>query len=273
MDFSLANGGIIKQDGVTAATTTGTTITASATAHTKGAWTQVSAAAPESVRGFWLVVHSPSSYRYMLDVSYGAGNIVVATNLWLKMRPQTAGQQFWCPLHIPAGEAVYVRCQAGSGSATIACSIIWQCGEIVQPSWLGVATTYGATTASTSGTDFDPGGTANTKGAYTQITAATTRDIRSAMVCFGHQLNAASPPSYNQTRWLVDIAIGSAGSEAIRIPDLPVTIDSAGDCPLNPVFGPFHLYIPSGTRLAVRAQCTEIDSVLRLLGVVVVGFN
>jgi hypothetical protein len=278
MDFPLANGGIIKHDGVTAATSLGTTITTSATNNTKGAWTEVSAAAPNSVVGFWLCVYLPltPAVRWLFDVAYGASNIVIVDNLWIRQVTCTGGQRFWIPLHVPAGEPVQVRAQnyrTGGVAGTCEVSIIWQCGTMVSATPFGHAATYGAATASTSGTDVDPGATANTKGAYSELSAATTHDIRSMLLCFGHSSTTALGQAFVNTSSLVDVAIGAAGSELVRLPDLPLIISAWLDSHANPVMGPFDVFIPAGTRLSARAQCSSADALYRTLALVIVGFN
>jgi hypothetical protein len=279
MDFPLANGGIIKHDGVTTATSLGTTITTSATNNTKGSWTEVSAAAPNSVVGFWLCVYFPSVTRFMFDVAYGASNIVIADNLWSKTVTGGGGHKFWIPVSVPAGEPVQVRaqCYRTTGAGTCDVSIMWKCGTMVSTTPFGHAETYGAVTASTNGTTIDPGASANTKGAYVELAASTARDIRSALLCFGHGGSTVAGVDYltatGNIPWLVDVAIGGAGSEAIRIPDIPVLVPYWSDHHSSPVIGPFDLFIPAGSRLSARAQCSSVDAAFRTVGLVIVGFN
>ena len=63
---------------------------------------------------------------------------------------------------------------------------------------------------------------------------------------------------------LFDIAIGPASSEEIVIENVPLSYASTYDMLIDQVMF-FELYIPSGTRIAVRAQNSETLSLLREL--------
>lgn len=105
------------------------------------------------------------------------------------------------------------------------------------------ADVIGAVTASSVGT-LVPGHTANTKGSYTQIVAATSSDCHAIVISLLCALT-----SYTATN-LVDIAVGASGSEQIIIPDILVCSDQwdayNGANLLLPV------EIPAGSRIAAR---------------------
>lgn len=88
---------------------------------------------------------------------------------------------------------------------------------------------------------------ANTKGSYAQLTAATAYDACYAMVTVGppNSSGSSSAPT------LVDIAVGASGSEFVIIPNFIsdyVGFDLSGSS-----FG-IPINIPAGTRIAARAQ-------------------
>lgn len=89
------------------------------------------------------------------------------------------------------------------------------------------------------------GGSAHTKGAWTEIVASTSADVASITV------NSTAPVGQNgiDTRCLVDIGIGGSGSETVIIPNIAVGNKSSSTAGwLFPVF------IPKGTRVAFRSQ-------------------
>jgi hypothetical protein len=108
---------------------------------------------------------------------------------------------------------------------------------------------YGVDTTQCRGTQVTGGGTANTKGSWTQIAAATSADIHflSAFIdvqdAFGS--SAAQP-------FLVDIGIGAAGSEIALIPNLLWSNPGQGGRQMVSVALP--IFIPAGTRISARCQ-------------------
>jgi hypothetical protein len=106
---------------------------------------------------------------------------------------------------------------------------------------------YGSTTASTTGTQVNTSGSNNTKGAWTQITAATTRSHFWGLIC----VRAVSG-----TQFLLDVGIGGAGSEQVIVPNLNIRDSSNGD----PAMWSVPLRIPSGTRVAMRAAAATGSS-------------
>lgn len=93
------------------------------------------------------------------------------------------------------------------------------------------------------------GGTANTKGAWSQIVASTAADC--SIVCV-QTFGLKSTTTVNGIS--VDIGVGAAGSEKVLIPDLLHWYNAVVNnfIVVNSVV--FPLNIPSGTRIAARAQ-------------------
>lgn len=103
----------------------------------------------------------------------------------------------------------------------------------------------GTTTAGLSAVNVPTGGTAHTKGAWTQVRASTgTNSTGSVLRYFmgGHTASATASPA------LVDIAYGTAGNEVLLIENLDVGFAAS----------PLHLLIPcqipAASRLVARAQ-------------------
>lgn len=120
--------------------------------------------------------------------------------------------------------------------------------------------TDGTSTGSSAGTTVTCSASANTKGSWVQLVAATSQ-ASGWVIPVINRGNAA-------TRYLVDIGIGSAGNEVVLIPNLPYQSNSSSS-PNGSAF-PFPLWLPAGVRVAARAQCGLSSSrtvVASLLGV------
>ncbi len=100
---------------------------------------------------------------------------------------------------------------------------------------------------STFGTRATAGGSANTKGSWSQVTASLPHDA------YGFWLTmAGTATSATSTDGLLDIGIGAGGSEVVLVPDLLAGwIGSPTQGP-RVLFIP--IFIPKGTRVAIRNQ-------------------
>ncbi len=113
---------------------------------------------------------------------------------------------------------------------------------------------YGATfVAGTDGILITAGSTANLKGAWTQITAATTIDTSA----LGVALNLVN--GYNGQSGL-DIGIGAGGAEVAIVSNL--VVPGGGNTVSNTTSILMPLTIPAGTRIAARSQSTAINKVM-----------
>jgi len=252
---------------VVSAATHGTTITANASINTKGSYTQLVASTTYDVCGFWLLLGAAgtSGAAYSVDIAVGAGGseqIIVADFVF--QQAGTVLNSVYFPIGIPAGSRVAARCQSTTTVATINVSIIGADGNFVQPH-LGNCTTYGFNSATTLGTNIDPGGSANTNGAYSQITASTTYDINAISLALDGQSTSTTGTMY------VDIAVGGAGSEQVIIPNIAVLLGA--NKPSQGSLGAFPVQIPAGSRIAIRAQCTNTTAGTRKIGATVYGIS
>jgi hypothetical protein len=97
--------------------------------------------------------------------------------------------------------------------------------------------------------------------------ASLSSDIQGFALNFGNRVNTARTSCF----WLVDFAIGGAGSEKIVIPDFLVRGHVSSD-DVYPMWSPFMpMAIPAGTRIAARAQCSITDATDRLIEVMMYG--
>lgn len=105
-------------------------------------------------------------------------------------------------------------------------------------------------------------GSTNTKGSWAEIVSATDRDWYGFWLMF----SAAVGQSGLNASQLCDIGIGAGGSEAVVLPNFvmggqPVISSGVSYVPNNPVYVP--LFIPKGTRVAVRTQAAVASRVAR----------
>jgi hypothetical protein len=131
------------------------------------------------------------------------------------------------------------------------------------------ALNYGPVTATTKLTSVDPGGTANTEGAYSQLSAATTNAVSWLVLQVGGDLATRGATNI---QWLLDIATGAAASEVNLISDLAIMEDGTSD-QLGPTGVLIPVQIPAGVRLSARAQCSVNTATERLLWLGVLGLT
>lgn len=273
-DWSILEGGRIETVGANAANSTGTSVTASATANTKGSYSQLTASTPADAAAITVLVNGPNSAAdYLVDIAVGAASSeqVICSNLTASSGTGavTRGATYTFPIPIPAGTRIAARAQSTTASAVIRPLVILHEHTLMTTESLGRAADYGSATGDSGGTSIDPGGTANTKGSWTQITASTTNPMMGFILAFGNQINTAR----TQGTFLFDVGIGGAGSEQVILADYFMAISAVDDAPdpIASVFIPCN--VPAGTRLAVRAQSSVTDATDRLVDVIIYGVD
>lgn len=271
-DFSLLGyGGPLETGGADATASRGTA-GATAANDTKTAYTQLIASSAFHATGFLVTVDAAlaAGNSLLFDVAVGAAASEQDIVENFAVTPRfSVSQRIYFPLPIPAGSRVSVRHQATSGSVVTYWMVHLIGRPLLSSSPLGRSTTYGANAADSGGVSVDPGGTANTKGSYSEIVASTTNIIKALYVCFSSGDNL----SRTDCTWLFDIAVGAGTSEEIILADLFLTIENATDAPTPAPLGPLPYAIPSGSRIAARAMCSIIDAADRLMDVVIVGLD
>lgn len=115
-------------------------------------------------------------------------------------------------------------------------------------------------TSVSEGTILTAAGSNNTKGSYSQLTAATSYAAGGALVIIGGANTSGGA-------YLIDIAIGGSGSEQIILPDLYYHAQS--DSTYMYFYIP--ISIPKGSRIAARAACSSASRTVRVNVVTVAG--
>ncbi len=271
-DFSSYGGSRAETVGADTANSRGASVTSGNT-NTKGSWAEIADSTPFQTAGFLLHVSHAMPADHLLDIGVGAAGseVAVVENLLISGGKNYGGPDcLWLPLAIPAGSRISARSQATTGTRVMFVALTLLGPTLYAPGGRGRMTTYGANTADSGGAGFDPGGSANTKGNWTQITASTTANMALMYIAFGNQANATIGAD---STWLVDIAVGAAGSEQIILSNIQLSANLQNDTADPGLFGPVPVSVPAGTRLAVRGQCTNTDATDRLLDCIVYGVD
>jgi hypothetical protein len=262
--------------GSTTGSSEGTVLT-SGSANAKGSYSQLVAStslATMFAQINWKVsadMGTLSGKVQAIDLAVGASGHeqVVLSNLVIHDGAATPsqGMTVGIPLSIPAGSRVAARSQSSSASDLCAINVILFGGSLEFPTFEQIDT-YGFNTGTTLGTSVDPGGTANTKGSYTQITSSTNRD-HFGLIIGVDDLNT----SPGVADILLDIAVGASGSEKILISNYLLTSSGVTDCFSPQNSGVIPVQVPSGTRLSARAASTNTTSGTRKMGITLYGLS
>lgn len=269
-DFSILGGGQ-RFESLGTSNALGTAIAYSGSTNTKNAaWTQLVAATSFDASGFIVdAVLQNDGRQSLVDIAIGAAaseQIIIAN---LLVAPSRGYQyvQYYFPIPIPAGSRLAGK-QQSNGTGSVYLSFNFIARNMLPSSPLGLITTYGADLTDSGGTQIDPGGTADTEGAYSQITASATYPIKQLIMAIGQQSNTTQT---SQTQ-MIDLAIGPA-TETPLISNLGYGVNTFSDVGSPIVYGPFDVDIPAATRLAVRSMCSINDATDRLFDVIIYGVS
>lgn len=239
--------------------------------NTKGAWTQLLAATAFDAHAMLLVFNDPdASFNGLVDIGIGAAGSerVLLPDLYIRTETNKFVGRLMVPIAIPAGTRLSARLQADSTVRVIDVGATLFARGFLPPYGLQRAEVYGVFVSSSSATSVDPGATANTKGAWAQIVASTSRPIR-YLVAF---ISPNDGAQLQDNGWLIDLGIGTSGQEKVLIPNIPSTSDNA-DEPEHQQYLCLPCHIPAGTRIACRAQSTSTDASDRIIRVALYGFG
>ena len=268
-EWSISSDARLVTVGQTAASSTGTTVTAG-TANVKGVWAQISAATPVNASGVIVMLASLSANGdYLIDIGIGAAGFesVLIRNILYCRRADDACAHFRFDVGVPAGSRLVARAQSTASSPTVVVAAMLLSYGFPGLSHLGLVLDYGTAVADSGGTGVDPGATLNTKNSWAELVAATASPIRQILICIGNQGNNVR----SAASWLLNIGVGPAGQEHVILADMTLESETVADLMQPPVLGPFPVAIPAGSRIAARAQCSISDATDRLFDVAVYG--
>lgn len=263
----------VSDDGVTASSR-GTTITAAASANTKGTYTQIIASTAHAAKGILVQLGAVTAgVDYSVDISIGAAaaEIIIVPDLIAGSGTGSIARQgpYFIPLSVPAGTRIAARCQATTLSSTIRVKV-HLLGDLpggMEP--FGKIVHYGFVAGTTQGTTIDPGATINTKGAYTALTASSTYAIKAL---YFDQSNLVQV-TRTSADWLLDIAVGAAAAEIVVLPNFHLEASTTDDTMVHTPSPLLAVSIPAGTRISARCMCSINTATVRNLAISVWGFS
>lgn len=256
--------------GVVAATSTGTLITASATANAKGAWVSLGSPAFDYE---WINIGigaSSAAADYVFDLGIWSGtataSFAIASDLRISALKGAADLflSYTLPIRIPKGQAgvsgISMRCASPTASATLRAIVTGSSSSpLGGPSFSRIRSLY--TPANSRGIAIDPGATANTKGAWTTVGSnlSTLGSIDALIVGIGPNADVTRTGS---ATGLLDIGLSGTWGQRVEIPNLLWGFTTTSDTPFPSVYGPFPVtFNNNGTAdlydVVARAQSTN----------------
>jgi hypothetical protein len=265
------------QTNVTAADRDGTTITASATANTKGAYSagQLIAALDEPSYGLWVMVSNPGqaaavALGYLLDIGIGPSgsevdlipNLNCGNASATDSSSQNGGKSWYFPIYIPDGERIAARAQSTTVSEAFEVAIWCEQDFVRPPYYVSAVTTYGAVTSGDSEGTTVAGGN-GAFGSWVSIgTSAADHELWQLGVDFADNIALANADI------LIDVGIGPDSANITAI-ETNISFTTTANEAMNCVFQPFFAPVPSSTGLWARIAASAVDD----FGVVLHGMD
>ena len=256
----------------------GVSVAPSATANTKGVWVTVIASVPFNAVGFILTVPYGDTGAWLLDLSIdGTVSGTILSNFAVAVKSiYQAGFNYYIPLALPAGTTVSARVQRSTSSTIETLDVLLTpigAGDS-GPGSAGLCQTYGADTTISTGTFVDAYMAPNnvslfaaTKGGYATLGSLTATPISQVALLISYEFTSAA------VRFMLDIAVGAAGSETVIFADLPVETNATAKMYGSPYIGPLPCHIPSGQRLSARCAVNQSSSAESLFSLIIYGFS
>lgn len=255
----------------------GTTITANASANTKGSWTSVGTTAGAAVFVEVRVHAGAQATSYLVDFGVdtagGTSYTTAIGNILLSAPDSSTGLQgdglminsivpMWITL--PSGTRCAFRCQASTGSATCDADVRLYSGtSIGAMTFVG---SFGANTADSGGVTVTSGGTWS-KGSWTQLSSSIGGAVN---VLVPIVQNTAATTALANRGFLVDIGTGAASSEVVKIGDIPCFTGTLEPGPAVNGNISWLIDVSSGTRIAARSAYPDGATDFEM---VVLGFS
>jgi hypothetical protein len=249
----------------------GTTVTANASGNVKGSWTSLGTPTFAYDHIAVSIAQTAASAKlFDIGINDGSGNwFVIAENIHFpgtKYADTIFAYDF--PLHVEAGQQVGMRVQASTGSHVLNATLTgFSRGVYGAPGYSRLLKLDGGT-ANSRGTALDAGATANTKSAWTQLTASTSVSVDALYAIIG--FNGDVTRTANATA-LMDIGVGSAGNEFSIIENYFMRWTTTTDGPML-VCGTLPVEIEGGVRVAARLACSDATAGDRTIDLNLYGF-
>lgn len=261
--------------GGTVAIVGGGTVTAHASTNTKGAWQQLVSRVPFDTDIITLesfsseVLAGDSVKNVLMDIGRGTPGAeqVIVSDLSIAANNESVGCHYRLPQVVNAGDALSARSQSNVSGRVVSAGFRFETHGFAHSPPAGRIKTYGADTSTSRTTSLTPGA-ANVKGAWAQITASTSEDIQEIIIVASQESDSGLDNSW----YIADVGLGSAGNERIIIPDITITTYSSNSGIHPNLIGPIPYSIPARSRIAMRVQ-TDSSGVGRNIGFVIIGIS
>lgn len=232
----------------------GTNITASATIHTKGSYTQLIASTTYDWHGFWIyainTATSAAATDLLLDVAVGAAasEQVILPNWMVGWSPAvTLGpRRMFVPIFIPRGRRIAARSQALIASDVVNVLVFGVIGNSGLPGPLfSNCDAYGIDAATSSGTSHTAGNS-GAESADANVGSTTSRSYGAVRLGVASQSTTTTAIAYH---WELTIG-GITRAEWY-------TCNTTGEVVAGPFpESPITVSIPSGTQLQIQAEAS-----------------
>jgi len=241
----------------------GSSMTASATANTPGAWVQYFAnnaiASTDTIHAIHIQgvgnnQANTADNSMLLDIGKGAAGseVIVAENIAVggALNSGGFGPLFTIPVRIEGATRIAMRVRAATGSRILTIPTIIASAAPAPAPWADrlplTVDVIGTSTTTSAGTAMS-----GSSGTWVQITASTTKDYQALIVIPSGPGNASAAASVS---FRLDLGIGASGSEqAVAYYNGVVnTTTGVGMNNLAPTTNTYGGFVPAGTRIAVR---------------------
>lgn len=246
------------------------------TAKTKGPWTEMLNPVSERCNLLEIGFTQPNVTDFFLvDIGIGtsAGSITpIAENLLHGAHHAYVNTIVYrIPCNLPKGTKIWARAASNGAIAgkfiRITCTAHY--GGGYSQSVGGGIVTMGADTVNMQGTTVDPGATANTRGAWVQMSASTPDTFKGLQVGLGVH---PTDTTVSYFRYAFYIGIGSAGSVTQVAGPLWSLSDNVADC-MAPAVLQVPVQVPKGTGLYVACQADDTTAGQRERSVILYGIR
>lgn len=259
--------------GANTSTSVGVTVTAGVTANTKGTYVSLGTTTFDWHSTTVCIGNNGGAADFIVDIAIddGGGNkwIIIPDLRMSAWRSGSSGlTEVAIPLHIPSGSALYARSSSSTGNVSCSVHAHGRSGNVGGAAGFSrVVALY--TPATSRGALIDPGGTANTKGSYVQLTTGVSQRVGAWFGILGNNGTGTRA----SCSWLWDLALGTAGggTEQIIAANLGANANGSDIVTLPVHVGPYGDDIPASTAICARTQCTITTATARVFDLALYG--
>jgi len=246
-----------------------TNVTPSATANTKGAYSEFCSSTPEDsiINTLSFTTYGTTWSNYLVDIALGASgseSIIVENLFFSNIDSLWPLEDVHIPIFVPKGSRISVRAQSSGTSRNLyngSIDLEFGGSRFYTNNYFTKVITLGAAYAgATDLTAIDPGSSANTYGAWYEFSSNLPFDCKGVLLMVSTLLNTSRT---NDTNWFVQVGVGASGNEQPIIDDsgLYWKVETKF---ILPFYRFYHISIPKGSRVAIRCRSNVTGHPARL---------